>query len=263
MSRRLLLAAAVCAAVAWLPACRAKRVELPTGAGEAFPAAAAAYDAAVRECREVRTMAATLSLSGRAGSTGLRGNVDAGFEAPDRLRLEGRHPIGRPVFILAAGGTGATLYFPRDNRVLLREAPDRIVEALVGLPLGPSELRALVAGCGFGAQEPGGGRRYPGGWVAVDTGDATAWLREMDGRWRVAAATRGPLTVFYSRFTGGRPGTLRLQSRGEPAADITVKLSDVNINLPLAPAAFAVDVPAGAEPMTLDELRRAGPLGDG
>jgi hypothetical protein len=37
-------------------------------------------------------------------------------------------------------------------------------------------------------------------------------------------------------------------------------LSDVNINVPLDPAVFDVDA-RGAVPLTLDELRRAGPLG--
>ena len=54
---------------------------------------------------------------------------------------------------------------------------------------------------------------------------------------------------------------LRLLASGTPAADVTVRLSDVNINLPLDPEVFAVDVPAGAEPLTIEELRRAGPLG--
>jgi outer membrane lipoprotein-sorting protein len=44
-------------------------------------------------------------------------------------------------------------------------------------------------------------------------------------------------------------------------ADVTARLSDVNINVTLAPAVFEVEVPSGAEPITIDELRRAGPLG--
>ena len=111
-----------------------------------------------KECRGVRTMRATLGLSGRAGTTTLRGNVDAGFEAPDKIRLEGRHPLGRPVFILVAPGrrprstcraTTASCATPR--RV-------DIVEALVGVPLAPGELRSLVSGCGFGVGEPATGR---------------------------------------------------------------------------------------------------------
>ena len=107
-------------------------------------------------------MQATLGLSGRAGTTALRGNVDAGFDTPDRVRLEGRPPIGRPVFILVAGSGRSTLYMPRDNRVLRDVAPESIVEALVGVALTPGELRSIVSGCGFGVGEPSQGREYTG-----------------------------------------------------------------------------------------------------
>ena len=244
-----------------LPACAPKRIELPTGTGSPYAEAARAYEEAVKECRGVRTMQATLGLSGRAGTTTLRGTVDAGFEAPDRIRLEGRHPLGRPVFILAAGGGRSTLYMPRDDRVLRDVPPELIVEALVGVSLAPGELRSLVSGCGFGVAEAAGGREYSGGYVAVDTGGPTTYLRREQNVWRVAAATRPPLTVLYSGFVNGRPATLRVVSSGTPRADLTVRLSDVNLNVPMDAAVFAVDVPAAAQPLTLDELRRAGPLG--
>jgi hypothetical protein len=35
----------------------------------------------------------------------------------------------------------------------------------------------------------------------------------------------------------------------------------VEVNQPIDPAAFAIDIPTDAVPLTLDELRRAGPLG--
>lgn len=242
-------------------ACAPRRPALPGGPAAPFPGAAAAYMTAVQECRAARAVRATLSLSGRAGSQGLRGNLDGGFEAPARVRLEMRAPIGRPVFILVAADAGATLYLPRDHRVL-RDAPAAdIVEALVGVPIDGAELRALVSGCGFGVAEPSEGRAYGGGWAAVDTGEATTYLREIDGRWRVVAATRPPLSVHYSTFTLGRPSALRLQSSGPSPADLLVRLSDVQINVPLDPEVFAVEVPRTAEPLTIEELRRAGPLG--
>jgi outer membrane lipoprotein-sorting protein len=251
----------LCCALAVLSACGRKRVELPSGAGTPFPDAGAAYQEAVQDCRGVRSIKATLSLSGRVGSTRLRGDVDAGFEAPEKVRLEGRHPLGRPLFILVATGPQATLLLPRDNRVLRNAATGDIVDALVGLPLGGSDLRALVSGCGFGAADASGGRSYPGGWVTVDGGGATTYLRQIDRRWRVVAATRPPITVHYSTFTLGRPSTVRLQAIAATAADVTVRLSDVNINVALEPAVFELKAPTGVEPLTIDELRRAGPLG--
>jgi len=249
------------ATLAGLSGCGGKRVALPSGDGVPFPDAAAAYQAAVQDCRGARTVTATLSLSGRAGSTRLRGDIDAGFEAPEKVRLEGRHPFGRPLFILGAGGPLATLLLPRDSRVLQNAATKDIVEALVGLPLAGGALRSLVSGCGFGVADVSTGRSYSGGWVAVDGGDATTYLRQVEGRWRVVAATRPPLTVHYSAFGLGRASTLRLQASGPSVADVTARLSDVNINVSLDPAVFEVEVPPAAEPLTLEELRRAGPLG--
>jgi hypothetical protein len=149
---------------------------------------------------------------------------------------------------------------PRENRVMLRASAADIVEALVGLKLAPHDLRTLVSGCGFEAGEPADGRQY-GDLAAVTVGGATVYVRQEQGQWRVAGATRAPLTVLYSAFVSGRPSTLRLRSSGPPVADVTVRLSDVNINVTLEPEVFAVEVPAGAEPLTIDELRRAGPLG--
>ena len=255
------LALACCAFTAVLPGCAGKRVSLPTGPGTPFSGAGSAYEQAVNECRSVRTIRATLGLSGRAGSTSLRGTVDAGFEAPDKIRLEGRHPLGRPVFILVSPGPRTTLFMPRENRVLQNATATDIVEALVGLKLAPHDLRTLLSGCGFEVGEPADGRQYGDGLVAMNVGGTTTYLRQEQGRWRVAGATRSPLTVVYSDFASGRPATLRLQATATPAADVTVRLSDVNLNVPLEPEVFAVDVPAGAQPLTLDELRRAGPLG--
>jgi outer membrane lipoprotein-sorting protein len=257
-----LMVALVCCALAGaLSACAGRRVALPTGPGTPFPDAGQAYDEAVKECRSVRTIRATLGLSGRAGSTSLRGNVDAGFEAPDKIRLEGRHPIGRPVFILASSGPHTTLYMPRENRVMQDASATDIVEALVGLRLAPHELRTLVSGCGFEVGQPSDGRQYADGLSAVTVDGSTAYLRREQGRWRLVGSTRPPLTVLYSDFVNGRPSTLRLRASGTPRTDITVRLSDVNINVPLEPEVFAVEVPDGAQPLTIEELRRAGPLG--
>jgi hypothetical protein len=258
---RHLLTLLVCSAALVLPACAPPRPALPTGATTPFPEAPAAYAAAVRLCEATRTFSATLDLSGRAGGQGLRGQLDVGFAEPDHVRLEMRAPFGRPVFILAAAGPRATLYLPREDRVLPDARTADIIEALVGLPLDGAELRTVVSGCGFGVAEPHAGRLYGGGAVGVETADATTYLRKVHGRWRVVAASRPPLSVHYLAFTPARPSAIRLYAAEPLRADLTVRLSDVNVNVPLGPDVFEVAVPPGAEPLTLGELRRAGPLG--
>jgi hypothetical protein len=245
-------------------ACTPKRPALPSGPGASFPEFAIAYNQASAECASVTALTAALGLSGRAGGTRLRGRIDAGFAAPSDLRLEGVAPFGKPVFVLVSQGDRATLVLPRDGRVLRGAAPAAIVDALAGVPLGPAELRGLVAGCGLAPGVPSAGRSYGGGWVAVDAGDTTTYVRQIDGRWRVGASTRGAITVDYADFSGGRAQTVHVRTTpapGRPAADLTLRISQLEINVPLDRAAFEYDVPPDWTPLTLDQLRRAGPLG--
>jgi hypothetical protein len=145
--------------------------------------------------------------------------------------------------------------------VLSGAGTSEIVEALVGLPLDAAELRAIVSGCGFGVAAPADGRAFAGGWASVETGDAVTYLREVEGRWRVVGAARPPLAIHYVSLTATRPAAVRLQAAGPTRADLTVRLSDVSINVPLGTEVFEVVVPPSAAPLTLGELRRAGPLG--
>lgn len=247
--------------------CAAPRVTLPSGPGTPFPAFASAYTQATADCRAVKTLSASLSLSGRAGSTKLSARIDGGFAEPGRLRLEGYPRVnfgGKPFFVLVARGPDATLVLTRDGRVLRGAPPSAIIEALAGIALEPDELRALVSGCALGAGQPAGGRSFSDGWVAVEAAGTTVFLRQIEGQWRVTGARRGPLTIQYSNFAGGRPSTLHLQTtsaRDVPPADLTLRISQVEIDTPLDNAVFYADVPPNAAPLTLEELRRAGPLG--
>ncbi len=259
MTRLRLLAAAGLFAVL-VPACGPPpRPALPTGAGTPFPGFAAAYDQAIEDCRGVKTISAEVALSGRAAGTKLRGRINAGLAAPDDIVLEGLAPFGKPVFVLVGRGGQATLWLPRDERVLRESPPAAIVEALAGVALTPSELRAAVAGCGLGAATATSGRMFEDDWAAVDSAAGTVYLRRLDGRWRVAAASRDNLTIQYGDFSNGRAGTVYVRTS---VADLAMRLSQVEINAPIDPRAFEVEVPRDALPLTLEELRRAGPLGD-
>jgi outer membrane lipoprotein-sorting protein len=251
--------AVTCLAVA---ACAPKALVLPSGASTPFLEFPAAYQQATAACSGVKTLRASMSMSGKAGPAKLRGRIDAGFAAPGRARLEGIPPFGKPVFILVADGGRGTLVLPREDRVLRDAPPDRIVEALAGVPLGADALRTAISGCGFGVAAPSDGRRFANGWVAASSGEATTYLRPNGATWEVAGATLGGVTVTYADYASGRPATVRIRAGANAStADMTLRLSDVDINTTLDPRTFEVELPGRPIPLTLEELRRAGPLG--
>jgi hypothetical protein len=206
-------------------------------------------------------MRGVLSISGRAGRR-LRAKIDAGFEAPAKVRLELPAP-GKPLFVFVANGDVATLLLPRDSRVLRNAPPAATLEALAGVRLDPQELRTIISGCGLGGDQPTAARAFGAGLVAVDAGEASTWLQQVNGAWHIVASTRGPIDVRYTDFAGGRPSTIRLRTAPQagPATDLTIRLSQVDVNETLEAAVFEVEIPPDAVPLTLEELRASGPLG--
>ena len=232
---------------------------LPTGAGVPFPGFSSAYEQATADCKSVSTITAEIGLSGRAGGTKLRGRINAGLAAPDDIVLEGLAPFGKPAFVLSGRAGEATLWLPRDERVLRGSPPAAIVEALAGVALTPAELRAVVAGCGLGVTVPVSGRTFNEDSAAVEAPTGPVYLRRVEGRWRVVAGVRDTLTIQYADFVAGRATTVYVRTA---VADLTMRLSQVDINTPIDPRAFDVEIPASAQPLSLEELRRAGPLGE-
>ena len=51
-------------------------------------------------------------------------------------------------------------------------------------------------------------------------------------------------------------------SNGGPGASLRLVLDQVELNVPIDPKAFTVTVPSSAVPITLAELKQAGPLGE-
>jgi hypothetical protein len=69
----------------------------------------------------------------------------------------------------------------------------------------------------------------------------------------------------YGDFQNDLPRSIRVATvdmnrppgRDVEAFDLTLQLSQVETNVPLEPEVFRVDIPASADPITVDELRRA------
>jgi hypothetical protein len=244
-------------------ACAPKPITLPTGDGVPYPDFAGALAASTAACRDVRSITAELGLSGRVGRTKLRGRALIGVAAPDSIRLEALAPFGPPVFVLAATGGRATLLLPRDDRVLTDTPPEQIVEALTGVRIDPSSLRSALAGCGIELGTVAGARGYGDEWLAIENraGDLL-FLQTMEGAWRVRGARTAAFTLTYDEVGPVRPARLTLRAAGDVPAEVRLRLSQVETNVELGPDAFDVQVPADALPLSLEELRDAGPLGE-
>jgi hypothetical protein len=247
----------------FLSACARPHITLPTDPGVPLPDFKAIHMQASAACTGVRTLTAEMALSGRAGRQKLRGRVVAGFARPASMRLEGVAPFGPPAFILVARGENATLLLPRDARVLRGAKPEDILGALAGVTLGPADLQAILTGCVVPAPQATDGRRHTNGWSSIDlVGGATLFLQPANGGWILRAARRAGWQIEYPAWNGNFPQTVRLQA-DQPAlmVDLTVSLSQIETNKDLEDAAFTVNVSRDADPITLDELKDAGPLG--
>ena len=129
------------------PAPPARRLPCPPGDGAPAPQGAAAWTQASEACRGARSLSAELRITGHAGPQKLRSaTLHGAVTSEDQIYFEMPVPFGAPGFVLAGTGDRATLLLPRDKRVLHARADD-IVEALVGLKLGPEQLLAMLAGC--------------------------------------------------------------------------------------------------------------------
>ena len=241
--------------------CAQRTVQLPTGPGRPLADYAAIHADVTKSCSSVRTLTAELALSGRAGDQKVRGRALAGFQSPDAMRLEGLAPFGAPAFILAARGREATLLLPRDHRVLRGASAAEILGALTGVALAPEDLQAILTGCVMPAPKAVNGVEYGADWRSIELQDgATIYLRRVGGTWQLRAAVRGPWRIEYAAASGVFPQSVRLVRAEAPRVDMTARISQLETNVPVDPAAFAVDVPRDALPITLDELRDAGPL---
>lgn len=248
------LAAAVLA-VALGAACATRGAARPVGTATDDPSAVAALEAVTAHCRPLRTATSEIRLSGRAGGDRIRARLLAGFAAPASVRLEALAPFGGPAVILASDGAAATLFFPRERQVLRDASVADVLEAMTGLGLDASDLRALIFGCAIASG--GRGRAWGDGWQSVADGDAQVFLRHGV---LVAADLRG-WQVDYAMPQGRIARQVRVRrTTNAGAIDLTAALGEVALNVDLDARAFRVDVPADAAAITLDDLRRASPL---
>ena len=246
-----------------------KPITLPSDPGGPFPDFASVHPQISAACAGVRTLRGELALSGRAGNEGVRGPVHVGFERPSSMRLEGVAPFGPPVFILAGRGDSASLVLQREERILRGAPPEAILEALTGVSLGPADLLAVFTGCVLPAPRATAGRVHSGDLASIDieSGDqgqarrATLFLKRSGTRWQLYAARREQWQIEYTFGSGIFPQSVRLVSLSpNVAVKIAAALAGIETNVDIDAAAFTVQEQTSLQPLTLEELRRAGPL---
>jgi hypothetical protein len=260
-ARAALLAAAFASA-----SCGARPLTLPAGPGGPASDAGLAVAEATAACRLALTITADIRVSGSVGGRRLRGRIAAGLAAPSSARLEAVAPFGQPVFIFVATGEDAMLLFPREDRVLAHGRPDEVLEAVAGVPVDAFELRNVVTGCTT-APDVAEARGFGDEWRVVPDGPNHAYFRRdrPPAPWRLVATIHragspDAWRAEYREFRDGLPRAIRLTSADPGRFDLKLSLSDVDVNMPLGPEVFRLQVPDTAVPMTLAELRQSGPL---
>jgi hypothetical protein len=243
--------------------CGAPLKKLPSGPGSPATDAAAAIAQATSACRAVDTVTLEMSVHGSAGGHRLRARLTAGLAKPSSARLEAVAPFGQPLFIFVAVNDEAALLLPRDRRALEHGKPADVLDAVSGVPLDAAELRLLVTGCA-NAPDASDAVAFGDSWrVVPDRGD-NVYLRRAGATdaWRlVATARRNAWRAEYSMFENNLPRAVRIVSEPAGRFDLQLDLSQVEVNVPLGADAFRLPQAGGADPITIDELRRSGPLG--
>ena len=260
----MLLAAALASA-----SCGAALMKLPAGPGAPAGDGAAAIAQATAACRAIATITLEMSVHGSVGGRRVRGRLTAGLAAPSSARLEAVAPFGQPIFIFVTANGGASVLLPRDKRVLEHGTPADVLDAVTGVPLDAAGLRSVVTGCAS-APDPAGTRARGEMWrVAPDGGDDIYLHRDSaSAPWRLvstlhrAEAPAAGWRVEYSMFDNNLPHAVRLISDPAGRFDLQLDLSQIELNVPLGADAFQLPRANGAAPISLDELRQSGPLGE-
>ena len=243
--------------------CGAPLMKLPSGPGAPAPDAAAALAQATTVCHGIRTLTAEVAASGKVSGQRFRARLAVGVAAPASARIEAVAPFGAPFFIMVAKDDEATLLLPRDERVLEHGRSVDVLDAAAGVKLSATDLRVALTGCASEILRPAGRALGPD-WRVIDEGSGdTLYLHRAGAAqpWQLTAVIRPSGRVEYADFLNGLPRAIRIVNAATDgsAFDLTLALSQVETNVALGADVFRVEVPRGAQPITLDELRHARP----
>jgi hypothetical protein len=212
-------------------------------------------------------MTAQVAVSGKVGGHRMRARLTVGLAEPAAAYIEAPAPFGAPIFVFAAVDNDATLLLPRDRRVLEHGRPAAVLEAIAGVPLSPDGLRMVLTGCAADGDARRRATAPDSRWRVFPGSDELYVHRDREADpWRlVVVMHRRPAPEWraeYRDFVGNLPRSIHLVSAEAGRFDLQLMLSDVEMNVPIDADTFRVPIPADSTPLTIEELRDAGPLDD-
>ena len=255
-ARRVAVTCLITLVLAGAAGCAGGRFVRPAGPTTPFPEGAAVWTSLTDACRKVTAVRAELRVSGRVhGSRVPSLTTGVGLDA-GRISLVAM--VGaRRVFALA-GDTASVIWLNQLEGTSTRGTAAAVTDALIGIPLEPARLLALLTGC-VSADPAVVSSERAGAFVRLRTADSVIYLREREGRWQLAAAEFRDVVVDYRHLEAGTPRDLDLR-RG---TDVSLRLRVIEFerNSQLPPAVFRLQVPGAFVEHPLDEVRRRGPFG--
>jgi hypothetical protein len=239
---------------------------LPTGPGVPATDIVTVVAQATAACAALSTYTAELTVRGVIARQRVpRTRLLIGLAAPASAYLDALASFGESLFTYAATDDQATLLLPRDDRFLVGGDPEAVLEAVTGIPLGAAELRTTITGCMLTAAN---GSRLGDDWRRVSHGSAEFYLRRdaPDDPWRLVSVVHdgaGPTAwrAQYQEFAGGLPTEVRLTSRDPDRFDLRLTLGGIELDRAIDSSVFQIDIPPSMTVISLEELRRSGPLG--
>ncbi|HKT80432.1 MAG TPA: hypothetical protein VJP86_09465 [Vicinamibacterales bacterium] len=245
-------------------ACGAALMRLPQGPGTAAPDGREAFTQATTACHAVTSLTAEAAVSGTIDGQRLRATLNVGFDG-DSIRLEAI-AYSQPIFVFVADGPTGSLLLQRENRVIENGSAGDILEAVTGVALRSDTLKSTFTGCTVSTAYSEA-MQFDDKWRSVPDVDGIVYLTrpKVGAVWSVAAATHQPSSAKewraeFRKTANGLPHDIRIRSAARQV-DLHLSLSQIETGTPIDARAFRIQVPPSAVPMTIDELRRSGPLG--
>jgi len=198
-----------------------------------------------RESQAIRRYQGFVRIRGKGPDGSFNGRLVVIFERPDDLRIELLGPFGSTRWSAVASENGIRVLFPGRKEYVEELDTADIVGRLLGIPLDAEEVMALLSGVGIPPNvEVISGYRQGTATIGVLAEGGRLELAE-DGQ--VSNAQTRTYRVSYPTLWKKKrrqiPDRLLLSTQ---SMRVTLSAEDVDINVPLDPEAFELEIPDGA-----------------